>query len=111
MTGIYNGTDLVSKYIKVTFQHSVKRVVNSLLDGSEHVQIIGNPVERVRVDIVVDDIGMAMLNSSEASGTLLTLNDENGGVNYGRILDKAEWEKLKKGLYQTYITMSIEAVT
>ncbi len=111
MTGLYSGTTLITRYLRVVRQVAPRKIISTLLDGSDHVQILGTGPTRVHAELLADITGRNLIDTLDASGGLVTLNDEDGQVYTGRILDKAEWSKMIKGRFQTSITISVEAVT
>lgn len=72
-------------FIKVTPYQHVQRIVNDLLDGSTHVQIIGQPQQRFEIDCFLDETGKSILESLNGSGGLMTVVDVAGTYS-GRIV-------------------------
>lgn len=110
MTGLFDGSTLITRYLRVVRQITPRKIVNTLLDGSEHVQIIGTEVTRLAIELAVDLMGREMIDALDASGGLVAVEDEEGNEYSGRILEKGDWSKMRRGYYQTTLTLSIEAV-
>jgi len=110
MTGLYSGSTLITRYLRVVPQNIPRKIVTTLLDGSDHVQIIGTEVTRLAIDIAVDLTGRGLVDALDASGGLVTVEDEEGTEYSGRILEKGDWSKMIRGRYQTTLTVSVEAV-
>jgi len=110
MTGLYSGSTLITRYLRVVPQNSARKIVTTLLDGTEHVQIIGTAVTRLLIEVAVDLSGRDTIDALDASGGLVTVEDEEGSEYSGRILEKGDWTKMLRGYYQTTLTLSIEAV-
>lgn len=111
MSAIYKGNKLITRLIRVTPQRSQKKVISTLLDGTDHVQIIGQGVNRIKIQTYVTNINdRNLIDQVDSEGGLLTVLDEEGNYYDGRILEKEEWEKLAKGVYKTDLVISVEVV-
>lgn len=110
MSAIYDGGVFLTKCIRVTRQKEQKKIVTTLLDGSEHVQVIGLPTLRLEVEFVVSEEGRNVIDNCDSTGALLQINDDEGDIHYGRILQKDPWEKLPHGWFKTTIIVSVEVV-
>ena len=110
MTGLFIGDTLITRYLRAVTQRSTRKIVTTLLDGSDHVQILGSQITRISIELAVDVEGRDLIDAADATGDLLTLNDEQGDTYNGRILERGEWVKMLKGYYQSTLTLSTEAV-
>ncbi len=89
MQGVYTKDDtlitntiLDAKPDKVTI-----KVTNQLLDGSWHVQTIGDPAERLTVSIITDYEGMELLNDKESIGEPIKVVTTNPPREWVGIID------------------------
>lgn len=109
MSRLYDGGILDTNWIKVIKQPEVKKIVSTLLDGSEHVQNISE-VTRLEIEIVADKIVKGEIDSLDASGDLVNVIDNEGSEYTGRIVQKSPWKKFNDILYQTTLTLSVEVI-
>lgn len=109
MSALYKDSYEITHYVKATRQPHQNKIVTTLLDGSDHVQSIGDPVVRYELEITVDLINRDIIDDMDSAGELLTLIDE-GMTHYGRILYKEPWKKLNNNILQTTLTLSVEVV-
>ena len=110
MSAILDNGVTITRYIKVTPQQTQGKIVSTLLDGTEHVQIIGSPVERLDIELAVEIEGRNVINNCEACGQLIQVEDEEGNLYLGRIIRKDPWQKIIRGWFKTNITVSVEVV-
>lgn len=94
-TGLYvhGASQPFAVSFRVAPQQQVNRVVNTLLDGSAHVQIIGAPQRRFDVEAILDDAGRLALETLSGSGGLVTLVDISA-THYGRIVETQPLERV-----------------
>lgn len=109
MMGLYVDGSRVTRFIRVTPQSNVTRITNKLLDGSLHIQILGSASTTLNIDLFVDAGGRQTIDAAEASGAIVSIYNETGDYT-GIIVDKKDWIKPAEGLYETTLTLSIEAV-
>jgi len=107
---LYDGVSLDTNWIKVIKQSEVKKIVSTLLDGSDHVQIIGSKVERLEIEIVAGIVVKDEIDGIEAIGGLVSVVDNDGFEYTGRIIDKQPWGKFNDDYYETKLTVSVEVV-
>ena len=94
-TGLYvhGASKPFAASFRVVPQQQVNRVVNRLLDGSAHVQIIGTPQRRFDVEAILDDAGRLVFETLSASGGLITLVDISATY-VGRIVEEQPLERV-----------------
>lgn len=109
MSRLYGG-NLDTNWIKVIKQPETKKIVSTLLDGSEHIQIIGNEITRLEIEIVADKDTKDRIDYLDSVGGLVMVIDNEANEYSGRILSKAPWSKFNNDLYQTSLTVSVEVV-
>lgn len=109
MSVLYIDAVEITQYVKAVKQREQKKVVSTLLNGSEHVQLIGGGVTRLRLEVTVDRAGRDAIDNVDTSGGLVSVVDE-GITYYGRIVEKWEWEKLANDIIQATIFVSVEVV-
>lgn len=110
MSAIFKDGNKITSLVVATRQPAQRKIVTDLLDGSEHVQSVGNQKIRYNLEITVDDlVNRDIIDSIDSSGELLTLEAE-GAVFHGRILSKDPWTKLYDNLYQTTLALSVEVI-
>lgn len=107
MSALYTSTGLITNRVTVTRQKNVNKIVSTLLDGSEHVQIIGEPTTRLHIELFVDITGRNEIDSIDSQGDLIRVIDEEDNEFNGRILSKEYWQKLIKGHYKTNIIVGV----
>lgn len=110
MSAIYAKGDLITRLIKVVPQASQKRIVTTLLDGTDHVQTVGEEVTRIEVELFADVNCRDVIDEIDRSGELIQVLDEEGNLHDGRVINKGMWEKLAKGFYKTTIIISVEVI-
>lgn len=109
MSKIYDGPTEISSYVKVNKQNDSIKVVSRLLDGSEHVQIIGQPTTRLEVEIIVDLAGREAIDTIDATGASIKVVDE-GNTYDGIIISKGSWDKITNELVKNSLVISVEVV-
>ena len=107
MSVLLSGTEEITRYVKAVKQRSQNKVISTLLDGSDHVQIIGSGVTRLALEVYVDIEGRDIIDNMDAAGALVTVEDE-GDIYNGRILEKEPWEKLAADIVKTNLVISVE---
>lgn len=112
MRGLYNyaTSELITKYVDVMPEKTAVKVINKLLDGSDHVQIIGDPNTILNIGILTTKTGKETIESLDAEGALFMVEDGFADVYYGRILSRDNWEKTGVDLFRTTLVLSTEAV-
>ena len=111
MSAIHDeSNNMISKFVRVTKQVLPRKIVSSLLDGSDIVQIIGTAPARLSLELIVDQNGREALDTIDAAGELITVTDESDTYS-GRILEKGNWEKQTQNCFKTTMTVSVEAVS
>lgn len=73
MQGVYdkNDTRIIDRILDAVPDKVPIKVKNQLLDGSWHIQTIGEPADRVTVSIITDYTGMELMNEKESTGELI----------------------------------------
>lgn len=67
-------------------------VKNKLLDGSQHIQVIGEPTEYITLDVLADYDQTRRINIGKGTGEILRLNVYNETYE-GAILEDIYWER------------------
>lgn len=96
----------ITRLIRTVPQQAVNKIVQTTLDGSPHVQIIGNASPMLTIELQVDEFGRSALNQFEAFGTKITVVT-SGVTRHGYVMDKAPYTSPIKGQYQTTITVGV----
>lgn len=109
MSRLYGG-NLDTNWIKVIKQTEVKKIISTLLDGSEHIQIIGMEVTQLDIEVVADTETKEKIDNIDSIGGLVLVDDNEGNQYSGRIIIKDRWSKFNNDLYQTKLTVSVEVV-
>ena len=74
------------------------KIKNRLLDGTYHIQTIGNRIDTIKVDCYVDKINKDKIDSMYVIDEPIKLLQENKYY-IGLIDDKPDWETVSKQLY------------
>lgn len=88
MQGIYSGGNLIiSGVLDVMPEKITHKAINRLLDGSWHMQVIGQPATKVKVSFVTDWDGMTLLNALEATGGRVQVVTEDPANDWTGIIE------------------------
>jgi hypothetical protein len=88
--------DLISdKVTLVKPQQETTEVINTLLDGSWHVQTVGDPRHSYEIEFVVPAIMQGKVDQYAARKTLLRL-ERHGKTHTGVIRGNPEWELIRR---------------
>ena len=90
-----NSSDnLVSKYVQEIspIEYESTKIKNKLLDGSYHVQTVGDPQPYVNVEVFVNELQLDSINLGQANGEIFTLIKDD--VSYtGYIDEPVQWAR------------------
>lgn len=87
--------DLISDKVTAQPKQETTEVVNTLLDGSWHVQTVGNPRSFYEIEFVVSAARQGQVDQYAARKTLLRL--ERYGVSYtGVIRGDPDWALIRR---------------
>lgn len=91
---VHNTNQLLSDRLPlVTPKQDLTEVTNRLLDGSWHVQTIGDPAHSFELELIIPGNRRAELDTLAARKTLLRL-ERHGGIHLGIISGAIDWEQL-----------------
>jgi hypothetical protein len=76
----------LTPYAWVTPDQDVTKILNTALDGTVYLQIIGAPVKYYDVGAVISSTDREALEDAEANGDLLSLTEVDTTL-YGRIVE------------------------
>lgn len=102
-------SEVVASIAKITKQIYPNVIRNTLLDGSDHIQIIGTPATRLEVEVTVTAAERELIIGAYSNGTSLTFEDNEASYT-GLIYDIEPWVKLTHEYYRTMLFASVEAV-
>lgn len=107
MFGLYTTTDVLitSKIKSVIPAYDTIKVINRLLDGSFHVQVIGQGARIVNLATVsADDTAKDTIDVAESIATpVKVVKDSKYYI--GIIQDAPKWTQRARGVYQTNLTL------
>ena len=88
------------------------RIVNVLLDGTMHIQTVGDPLKTVRFDCVSTTNNIDAINQIYFEGEPVRVEFDKKYYT-GRIMQKSEWEvelfgEYDERLYRSEITILVE---
>ena len=111
MQGIYSGGTLVTEDVLDVLPDLVThKVTNQLLDGSWHVQTIGDPATRVKVSFITDWDGMTLLNRLEATGGLVQVITTDPANDWTGVIDKPpSWRPSGNLYFGEFILLEVGA--
>lgn len=109
MVGLYT-TDgvIITRTIKAIIPgYDTIKVINRLLDGSFHVQVIGQGARIVNLATVsADDTAKDTIDSAESLATpVKVVKDSKYYI--GIIQDAPKWTQRARGVYQTNLTLLV----
>ncbi len=107
MSSLYSGGTLITRYVRLIKQVEPRKITDTLLDGSDFVQIIGAAPVRLEIELSCDLIGKNLIDEIDASGDLLTVFDKDNNEYSTRILTKADWKTAGSKYYQTTLTAGV----
>ncbi len=107
MSKLYSGSTLITRFVRLVKQVEPRKITDTLLDGSDFVQIIGTAPERLDIELSCDLTGKKLINEIDASGGLLTVFDKDGNQYSTRIINKAGWKTAGSKYYQTTLTAGV----
>lgn len=90
-------------------QYDVHQVKNKLLDGSYHIQTIGEPLKYITFEILSNHNQVDLINQAEYKGEELRLIIDDKFY-IGKISEKLEWERVTvryKNATQIHYTSSV----
>jgi len=109
MAGLYTTTDtlITSHVTSVIPDYEALEVENRLLDGSFHVQTIGQPARTCAVDLIVTSV--TAKNSIDTYKSIKTPVKVTGDGKYyiGTIRGVPQWTKNAPGIYQTSFVLLV----
>ena len=98
--------NLNTNKIQVIKNIDVNKVISRLMDGTDHIQIVGTPTVRMEVQIVATTDEKNALDDVDRIGGLVTVTDNDGYECSGRITEKGEWSRFSKDMYETDLVVS-----
>lgn len=99
-------TVIVANVTQVLPGYKTAKVVQQLLSGAHHVQIIGQGARIVTITLFADDAGKAAMDTAESTGA--TVKVEAGTKYYSGVIEAApSWAYFRKGLYSTTIVLLV----
>ena len=106
MIGIFNLDNLLlTPYVSLITNQEPMKIVNHLLDGTYHVQILG-ATQVAELEIYADNVGKALLETADRNGEQLSvvIRDKNW---QGILLSLGTWKRISQKYYQTTAKMSL----
>ena len=98
-------TDLVRSAI---LNPDIIKVKNRLLDGTFHVQTIGDRLDTIKVACYTDEANKARLDDMYITNEPIKLVKENKFY-VGLMDNKAEWTEFTRGLYETSFDLVVRS--
>ena len=86
----------ITKFVSLNEKQEVIRIVHKTLDGTQHIQRIGEPTKSYELNLYVNEQGKQMLMQAEDTGALLEATVKSG-VYSGRIIEIKDFERLIAG--------------
>jgi len=107
--GVYDSslaliTDLIGE--AVPLNDGIK-VLHRLLDGSYHIQTIGQPAKKLRVLLYAGIDGVEKINCAEATGAIIYVF-VRGKLRKGRVEYPVEWNKEAYNYYAGELMLLVE---
>lgn len=108
MNGLYEtGASIpFTRLIRVTPQQATTKIINQTLDGRQHLQIIGQPIKSLDIEVQVDRTGRLILEVLDGTGATFTII-EGTNTYTGRIIELGEFTKPIRGTYRTTLSVAI----
>jgi len=109
MASLYTTADVLitDRVTSVIPDYEIQEVPNTLLDGTLHIQTVGNPARVCDVSLVVTSV--AAKNNIDTYKSLKTPVKVTADGNYytGTIRGSPKWEKLAPATYKTSFTLIV----
>lgn len=99
--------ETITEYCWAHTSDNVNQVVNTALDGSVYIQVIGRPSTTIVAECVVNVAAKPKLESAHANADLMAVAD-GGSTMYGRITSLSFQNKVRGNLQRCTVTMSEE---
>lgn len=100
----------ISRYVQVEESPDVNQIISTALDGSVHIQIVGEPAVSYTGTVYVTRAGKAALQSAYAAGNLLRVELKRGTY-YGRLTACKPGNRMAGDTFAVSITLAKEAVS
>ena len=101
-----DGTIITERVTSVIPDYDTIKVVNRLLDGSFHVQTIGQGARICNVALMASETGKETIDIYESTATPVKVT--GSGKSYtGIIKDAPDWSLLKPNLYKASIVLLV----
>ena len=108
MIGIVDKDDnLLTPFVSLMTSKEPLKIVNRLLDGSYHVQVLGFS-EVALLDIYANQIAKARLEAADANGEQLrvVIHDKSW---QGKVLSLGTWKRISQEYYQTTAKLALDS--
>lgn len=80
-----------------------KTIMREYLDGSNHIQVIGEASEGYSFDVLVTRAQAEAINREQAKGTILRIKDKETGIDAkGHIRNQVRWALILRGKKTLY---------
>lgn len=100
----------ITRFVSLDVAQGVKRIINTALDGTTYIQVIGTPSVTYQIEAYVDAGGKARLFLAEADCNLLRATVQSGTF-YGRITALSCAKMPPSRYHKATITLAAEEVT
>lgn len=98
----------LTSFVSFEEKQEVIRIVQTLLDGSEYIQRIGEPTKTYFIVAYVGLTGKKRLQNAEDTASLLKVSVKQG-IYFGRIKDLSFSERLAGDWYKAELLLAKEA--
>jgi len=99
--------ETITIYVSLNEKQEVIRIVHKTLDGTQHIQRIGEPTKSSELSLYVNEQGKQLLMQAEDTGALLEATVKSG-VYSGRIIEIKDFERLIAGYYKVTAILAEE---
>lgn len=97
-------SEIVTDVSPISFEAT--QVINKTLDGSVHIQVIGDAIQLIEFELLASKAMAEHINTLESLGTRFKLR-KNDSEYIGLLTASPSWSKINREIYKTKLKISI----